>query len=469
MKNLALKSYNVISSKVYLTVMCLLLFGINYNASANTGQLIVAGKVINSKETECVIRSNDGTVRHIISIRDGIFRDTIEIQTGYYIIGVKTEYADLFLQPGADVHIEIDMNEFDESISFSGKGSPENNFLAQSYLRYEAAQKKLGNISEVSEENYVKFLNSHLAEEKYYLSVCIPCSETFREFHLHHLKIKRAQDLKSFPFVKAMFSGSREPITLSESYPDPFEGIDLDNPELLMVPGFIDVVLSQIEPEVKRLIQADSTRDYGVTLLEVAKTNISNELIREGVAYNTFNRLIDHSSQKQKLYDMVITSVKKQAYVDQINASYSKWTSITKGMSVPEFEFSDSKGEKFKLSDFQGKYVLIDIWATWCMPCLAEVPAFNELHDTFENSEIVFVGLAWQDAKDKWLKKIESGSLKGIQLYADNSNHDFFKTLIVKSIPRYILLDKEGKLLDHDAPRPSGGKLEEVLESLLSK
>lgn len=467
MKNLTHRASAGSFCKVYATIICLLFFGIYQTASANKSQLILSGKLQYSTDSEIVIISYDGLFRQLISVVEGSFHDTIDIQAGYYKLGFKSEYADLFLQPGGDIHVEIDMKSFDESIKYSGKGAPENNFISQSYLRYESAEKQLKKWDEITEEEYVKFLDDYTRVEMEALNSCSECSGFFKELQTKHFKVKRSLGLKQFPFLKAMFSGSMEPITLSEKYPDPFEGINLNETDMLMVPGYTDLVLAHIDPQVKNLVVTDSPRDYGVTILEVAKTNIPNEQIKERLAYETFKRYIDHSAQKQKFYKLAISMVNHAIYVDVINKSYGKWTSLKKGINVPEFEFADSNGDKFKLTDFKGKYVLIDIWATWCMPCLAEIPAFNELHDKFKDSDIVFVGLAWQDDKDKWLKKLEADKLKGIQLFADNSNHDFFKTLIVNSIPRYILLDKEGKLLEHHAPRPSSGKLEEVLDGLL--
>jgi len=138
-------------------------------------------------------------------------------------------------------------------------------------------------------------------------------------------------------------------------------------------------------------------------------------------------------------------------------------------MSAP-FDYLNFKGGNTKLSDFKGKYVYIDVWATWCGPCRAEIPFLKKTEEKYEGKNIAFVSISVDVQKDfeKWKKFVTEKQLGGVQLFADKDwNSDFMKSYSINSIPRFILIDPTGKIVNADAARPSSPKLSEQLDALL--
>jgi thiol-disulfide isomerase/thioredoxin len=138
-------------------------------------------------------------------------------------------------------------------------------------------------------------------------------------------------------------------------------------------------------------------------------------------------------------------------------------------VSAP-FDYLNFKGGNTKLSDFKGKYVYIDVWATWCGPCRAEIPFLKKVEDKYEGKNIAFVSISVDVQKDfeKWKKFVDEKQLGGVQLFADKDwNSDFMKSYSINSIPRFILIDPTGKIVSADAARPSNLKLQEQLDALL--
>lgn len=136
----------------------------------------------------------------------------------------------------------------------------------------------------------------------------------------------------------------------------------------------------------------------------------------------------------------------------------------------PSFDYENFKGGKTKLEDLRGKYVYIDVWATWCGPCRAEIPHLKEIEKKYHNKNIEFVSISIDTKKDydKWKKFVAEKELSGIQLYADNDwNSEFVKDYNINGIPRFILIDPKGKIVNANADRPSSAKLVEVLDGLL--
>ena len=141
------------------------------------------------------------------------------------------------------------------------------------------------------------------------------------------------------------------------------------------------------------------------------------------------------------------------------------------GTLSPSFDYLNHAGGKTKLEDLRGKYVYIDVWATWCGPCRAEIPSLKKIEEKYHGKNIVFVSISVDENKDfeKWKKFVSDKALGGIQLFADkNWNSDFMLAYGINSIPRFILIDPQGNILNPDMSRPSSPELQKKLDALLN-
>lgn len=149
------------------------------------------------------------------------------------------------------------------------------------------------------------------------------------------------------------------------------------------------------------------------------------------------------------------------------NAQVAKGIS---GKASKGFEYENHAGGKTKLEDLRGKYVYIDVWATWCGPCRAEIPSLKKIEEKYKGKNIQFVSISVDVAKDhdKWKTFVSDKQLGGIQLFADNNwMSEFITSYGINSIPRFILLDPQGNVVNADAQRPSSQEIVTVLDKLL--
>lgn len=140
------------------------------------------------------------------------------------------------------------------------------------------------------------------------------------------------------------------------------------------------------------------------------------------------------------------------------------------GKPSPDFkDYTNFKGGKASLADYRGSYVYIDVWATWCIPCIYEIPFLEKVEKQYEDKNIKFLSISADQPKDeqKWRTMINDKNMHGIQLLADNAiESQFFVDYYIYGIPRFILLDPQGNIVTYDAPRPSEEKLKELFNSL---
>ena len=138
------------------------------------------------------------------------------------------------------------------------------------------------------------------------------------------------------------------------------------------------------------------------------------------------------------------------------------------GELAPNLIYPDTSGQLFSMADFKGKYKYIDIWATWCTPCKQEIPSLRSLEKEFEGQNIVFVSISIDKNRKAWKNFVRMQQLEGIQLWAGDWS-ELPHELKLGSVPRFMLIDPEGRWIDVNAPRPSNPKLKEILKKLLSK
>ena len=145
--------------------------------------------------------------------------------------------------------------------------------------------------------------------------------------------------------------------------------------------------------------------------------------------------------------DKLIASVKKYA---------SQYEHLYAGRTAPDAEFYDAEGKVSKLSDYRGKILYIDTWATWCGPCKREIPFLKTLEESYHGKNVQFISVSTDKDVDAWKSYIKKESMSGLQLHQSQIMEKTMSYLYaVNSIPRFVLIDEAGKIVSVDAPRPS--------------
>ncbi|UYQ92776.1 TlpA family protein disulfide reductase [Chitinophaga horti] len=140
------------------------------------------------------------------------------------------------------------------------------------------------------------------------------------------------------------------------------------------------------------------------------------------------------------------------------------------GEAALNFSYPDINGKTVTLKDLKGKVVLVDVWATWCGPCKQEIPSLKALEKEMHDKDVALVSISVDVEKDKqkWQDFVKKEALTGIQLFASGWS-EITKFYDIKGIPRFMVFDRNGKIVTVDAPRPSNAALKPLLEKALAK
>ena len=156
----------------------------------------------------------------------------------------------------------------------------------------------------------------------------------------------------------------------------------------------------------------------------------------------------------QDMENIYRTYVQDPVLVAKYDAAREKWNLASVGKPSPDFKGVDVNGKEYTLADFRGKYVYIDVWATWCGPCRQEIPYLKKLDEDYKDAQIVFLSLSVDQDKAKWEKMVKEQSMSGVQLHI-GQNSSFQQAYKIEGIPHFILLDREGRIIDKKMTRPS--------------
>jgi thiol-disulfide isomerase/thioredoxin len=215
-------------------------------------------------------------------------------------------------------------------------------------------------------------------------------------------------------------------------------------------------------------------------MLTLADSIISNTEIRSYVYFNAFNNVLKRNDMQ------LIESVKRnfasrfqEVVADTTMNNYiankiRRLERLMPRMPAPAFSFPDITGTQISLADFKGKYVYIDVWATWCVPCIREIPKLKELEQEF-GDEIAFLSISIDYDKERWHKYVKEKALTGVQILSlpqigiISSSCEIMELYMIQGIPRYIMIDPDGTLIDADASRPSDEKTRKIFEEWTSR
>lgn len=244
----------------------------------------------------------------------------------------------------------------------------------------------------------------------------------------------------------------------------------------LKYPGADDILRIYFDMvDARGMIQYDN-----YNFLQRRAEMIENAEVREYYILQELDNII----RNQWLYqlDKVIASVENmvitQAGKEQLTGYKKQYQDLMasdvnqEGKKAVNISFKDVNDREWGLYMFKGKYVLIDVWATWCGPCKYQIPHLMRLEEEFEGRGIVFVSLSADKPADtqKWKDMVKEFGMKGIcGIAPDAFNHAFFEKYKVKSIPRFILIDPDGNMVMTKARRPSDPVLKMQLEELLKQ
>ena len=368
---------------------------------------------------------------------------------------------DIYLQRGDDMTIAFDANDFDNTFAVKG-----GNEKAIGYL----GKIQLVNLPDESYAlpwtEFKKAIEGKMSSMKRLLKVRkFAADDKFQKMEEGRITYFYANAFLMYP-VSHLYLTQDTTMTLGDDYYATLRQYVKEDADLADVDEYRNFMIetSHVLDEAGKNIR----QYYPKVLAEMnyIGEHFDNEKVRESLIHHLAFTYVegngtDNIADLQNIYYTYVASPYLNALFKQACA---KWDKAAVGKPSPDFKGVDVNGKQMSLRDFRGKYVYIDMWATWCGPCQKELPYLKKLAEKYKGRNITFVGLSIDADKAKWEARVKSGELCGTQLHIGRGSK-FQADYRISGIPRFILLDPNGRIVNPDMTRPSSDDTEKILNA----
>ena len=342
--------------------------------------------------------------------------------------------------------------------NFDGEGARENAYLNGRYVH----EVFFTDYGRMAEGVFREKLRTMMREREDSLRTC-GAGEAFVERERERLRWVRRSHLAAF----AYYGGYGRERPLSDSTMTELREALVEDEGAWGIPEYPETVRRTLA--FLAGMEAEDGSAYGRLLwvLRRATADYRDGRLVEEVVYRS---VMDHvrtagMEDMPEMDSIFRRSVRRADYLAAYEAAYGANRRLFRGQPAVAFTFEDGEGRRVSLSDFRGRYVYIDLWATWCGPCNAEIPALQRLEREFEGRNIAFVGISCDDSREAWRRFVDAKKLGGTQLFM-GEDRSYMDSILCRGIPRFLLVDREGRFLDANMTRPSDPATAETLRAL---
>ncbi|MCX6224885.1 MAG: TlpA disulfide reductase family protein [Bacteroidia bacterium] len=454
---------------------------------------LISGTVKNATDKE--IKLTVGTKADTLKLNaDGTFSKEISVTrpSDAVLQGTKL-YATLFLLPGKNLAISVDALDFNKDLTFSGSLAAENDFIVK---KSEGEEKTYPRLNEVFKSPYtpadykrirdsirladLEFLGKYTNEKGKLDPAFVERQKTVIQFGYYG-------DLNNYPRMAGYYNTDK-PVIPADWYSF-MDGVNLDNPALLGISEAKYFISSWVSAQVMKVsgmsqeVFYKNSAEVGKLTFKYLQENFKSPEFFNLMAFESLKGVIDSEGPKgfEGLISEYLAKSTDEANKKALKEMTDGWASMAPGQPAPVFNLPDIDGKMVSLTDFAGKYVFIDYWATWCGPCKAEVPSYKKLIEDYKGKSIVFISISVDKDKAAWEKMVKEGipevdpetgkpavpakmiRMTWLQL------HDavrYNKIWLVKFIPTFVLIDPKGMIVNARAERPSNPELRKVIDAL---
>ena len=455
----------------YLTLFFLPLLFLACQQEAETTEpdyAVLAGRITNLTGPVMVFPSA-ADYRMLELAADSTFSDTVYLSTPKTVsMRVGGAGFSFYVDQGDVINLTYDANEDADQAVISGHDEKITAFmLAENAAAIDEAN-NFELIFSRSEEAYLAFSDSLKREELARIKAA-DLPEGYRAYATKGAEIAHVSRLKQYPTYHG-YATENEAFVASEDYLEKIPALDYDNDALAQqYTAYQGMVMDELQDAYYGIEDSTMSEVRKVlTVMEKKKSPALRALWLEISLMDFGTGTPDLMSSKDEIMAAIEDPHVRRKYEEK----FAKLEKLMPGQPSPSFTLMNHAGGTTSLEDLRGKFVYIDVWATWCGPCIQEIPSLKEVEESFHGKNIAFVSVSIDDLEDeeKWRSFVDKRELGGIQLMGDKAwSTDFVLDYEINGIPRFILLDTEGKIISADAPRPSEEKLREQLAGLLAK
>ncbi len=427
---------------------------------------VLSGKLEKTKAKKAVLEGFNYN-QDITIDAEGNFADTLKIaENGFYTLTIGRERANMYVKTGDNFTIGKDSLG---GFTFTGSGATESNYLASKRSNTRKLRGASQAFYSLDEAAYKAKVNEIKESNKTALEKIEGIDKAFLAAELKNLEYDSYALLNDYGNAHAYFTKKDSFKPSDDFLPKALKELTYDDANAFKTSkSYQQLAFGNVmNPIFEGLDDFNSIKPSDLSAITAVKIP---ELKNQIVEYLGKMALSPANSNLSDMYAFLRDNTTDEKIKEDLKINFDKVKDLTKGNPSPTFvNYENHKGGTTSLADLKGKYVYVDVWATWCGPCKAEIPSLKKVEKEYHGKNIAFVSTSVDvaNAHQKWVDMVNKEELGGIQLIADKDwKSQFVVDYGINGIPRFILIDPVGNIVSADAPRPSDPKLKELFDSL---
>ena len=460
----------------------LLAFAALLTACAPEGQekALISGQVQGAENILVKLYQEDEFVDSTRTDSTGFFAFAISPkEANYYNLDLEGDKVALFLDPAHPVSFTADRTDLQTTLQFEGKTASLQSFLNNKYQYQSDAGLMDLKIYKMQPEYALVHLDSVepilLAQLNEATSQSAVQYEKFSAHEEADIKYSIAIIKQNFPSYHKYYN-KVESVDLPENFNNYQEELSLNENILVGNSSYENYIMNAMRDDFSAKYDADTTILENQTMVDLnmewIKSNITAPELKERISFKVIEEQLKYyglTDIEPYLEEFKQNAVKADN-VARVDELAEKWRKIAPGTKSANFTFLDYAGDSTSISTYKGKYIYVDAWATWCGPCKREIPSLEALQEEFKAEDVVFLSVSLDNEKEDWLAYVEEHELGGVQAFADGAfRSKFAEHFFIRAIPRFMLIDPAGKIVNPSMTRPSNPETKETLSKLLAK
>lgn len=412
---------------------------------------IIAGTIDTIENGEIYLLS-DYVIKDTIKVKKHNFHFLVDIDNKEEILLKKNnEYISTLVNPGDSIFIK----KTPKTSIYSGSFKHENNLLE------EINKRRIFVNPNEDAVNYSKKLDSVILLKNKIIDTFKEKNPDISEKFVKNLKhsFLYRDALNRLEYKKIIEKYFKKEVkNLSSDFYKNIDTLTLENPNLVHNFNYISYLNKVINNGFSKRTGKEFNSDQYFELIEFINDTLKNQRVKENLIHKKTYFNFSHLTEKfqDSLFDFYKKNITSNVILNKMSFTYNKYYNLRKGNKLPYWEAKDTLGNIHSINDFKGKWVYIDIWASWCGPCISEIPFLKKIENTYKNKNIEFVSLSTDRKKSSWKNALKKHKLTGNQFIISKKQIEKFNNdNMITGIPSFYLIDPEGKIYQKNPPRPS--------------
>ncbi len=382
----------------------------------------------------------------------------------------------LFLEPGAEINVVFDGSNRESIPVISGDKSLESSLLAAYDIEIASRYSYVLTLREAANYTPEEFVDhawtiyeekiSYLESDHRYHEL----SQTFIDGMHTNILYDTYGLLLEYPAAARRF-GQQTELILPDGYFDFLEDAVVSNDNFVLSRPYFTFMVNYLRHHIAENRASDEIRPMTRLQFDFARELFTGEIrdmimvqqVTSGLNFGSFQDGLD-------MYNEFVAMRPSEKLRKVAEKEYDIVMALAPGQPAPEFTLTDINGKEVSLSDFLGKVVYLDFWASWCGPCMQQVPYARELKKRMaDQDDLVFLYISVDTDQQAWRNKVAEENIQGVHLNVSGFAQDVPQSYNLKGVPTFYIIGRDGLIFDNRPPRPSHANIDEVMLAALNQ